>query len=563
MMFPCRSLLFLTAISIVGPALICPVFSQAAEVDQAAVNAMIELNKKAFTDIQAKKFDPAKKALLKAIGVGKEAGLEAHEMMARTYVHLAAICLTGANARDKAVNQFMMALKINPNITMTVALDTPALKSAYLLARKQLGLPPQPDFDPPLAEPEPNILPVPDIAGPAPSLVLDRAEPDPPATVQSPLYCPLPFEIPPKEDRIIRCLTQMAPGKSTATVYYRTEGSATDDFTEVAMLRSPKGWLTATIPANAVVGKTLPYYIEAQLPGATEKISLGKLEAPNSFSIREDTVVDQTDDDDDDEDPLRTISVSNADDEDTRVFHRRLPGALVLGVSVGAGAGYHGREYVDSGARDASDLASGKSFDQSRKVLAPSGFSPARLTHVEVELGYQLTKKLWISAFGRYQYAPRDGRGGQAVGEQPVLTKAMAGFVRANYAFATLGNFQAYASAGVGAGRSFLLTFSKGCDEAKADNGCVLAHSDTISRHGFAATASLGAIYHLSRWFAVFIDLKEIATLPKFMALSEANLGVAFAYDLRGDSDKASPEEVEQRGSEPAMGGEPATPANE
>ena len=42
----------------------------------------------------------------------------------------------------------------------------------------------------------------------------------------------------------------------------------------------------------------------------------------------------------------------------------------------------------------------------------------------------------------------------------------------------------------------------------------------------------LGATYHLSRNFAVFIDINEIATLPKFMALTEFNLGFAFAYGL-------------------------------
>jgi hypothetical protein len=40
----------------------------------------------------------------------------------------------------------------------------------------------------------------------------------------------------------------------------------------------------------------------------------------------------------------------------------------------------------------------------------------------------------------------------------------------------------------------------------------------------------LGATYHLSRNVAVFVDVNEIATLPKFMALTEVNLGFTVAF---------------------------------
>jgi len=40
----------------------------------------------------------------------------------------------------------------------------------------------------------------------------------------------------------------------------------------------------------------------------------------------------------------------------------------------------------------------------------------------------------------------------------------------------------------------------------------------------------VGAIYHFSRNVGVFVDVNEILTLPKFMALTEINIGLAVAY---------------------------------
>ena len=60
--------------------------------------------------------------LLEAILVGKRAGLGSHQMMARTYLHLGAVYITGFGDRDKGLRQFENAVKIRPGIQLTSAL---------------------------------------------------------------------------------------------------------------------------------------------------------------------------------------------------------------------------------------------------------------------------------------------------------------------------------------------------------------------------------------------------------------------------------------------------------
>jgi hypothetical protein len=158
------------------------------------------------------------------------------------------------------------------------------------------------------------------------------------------------------------------------------------------------------------------------------------------------------------------------------------------------------------------------------------------LAQAELEVGYQITKSLSLSAMGRYQYAPSDSSGYTG---KPILRSALAGYLRGRYAFLTAGNFQVNASTGVGGGKSFLVVVSKQCDA-----GCKLTHSDTLHGGPVGVLLGLGASYHLSRSFAVFVDVNEIATLPKFMALTEINLGFAVAYGLERAAASTADDEV-------------------
>jgi hypothetical protein len=201
-----------------------------------------------------------------------------------------------------------------------------------------------------------------------------------------------------------------------------------------------------------------------------------------------------------------------------RTDNRRRPGALWLAVGGGTGGAYHGRQAVDS--RSRSPITNGP-------VPVVAGFSPASLFQLEPELGLQVSDLFALAIMVRYQYAPKDADDYvPADGENEILTSAVAGFLRAELSFLNLGNFRSYLSGGVGVGRSFLAVVGKDCDMTS----CPLNHADTLHGGPFGVLAGLGAAYHLTPNVAVFLDVKEIITFRTILALTEVNLGVAFAF---------------------------------
>jgi len=77
--------------------------------DTATLDKMVQMNRKALDQLKVGQKEAARDGLLEAIVVGKKAGLGTHQMMARTYLHLGAVYLTGFGERDKAMKQFRAA----------------------------------------------------------------------------------------------------------------------------------------------------------------------------------------------------------------------------------------------------------------------------------------------------------------------------------------------------------------------------------------------------------------------------------------------------------------------
>ncbi len=501
-----------TLCAVLGPARVTLAAGKAdAEQGDQAWAQMIELNQKAIALIRGRKFSEAKDVLLEAMVVAKNAKIESGEMMARTYVHLAAVYVTGEKNRDKGVSQFMLALKIDPDIAITPQVETPALKSALLLARRQMTASAASAHAPAPSPTEPSSASSERGLGTR-EIAIDAVDPDLPAKVPSPLYCPLPFEIPPGQDLVVSCVTQKQPKKATAVLHYRPEGGKSANFTAAAMRRNIKGWLQASIPGDTIKGKSLEYYIEAHLPGGSEALMLGRSDSPNVFMIKGGDTVARADN----ENILDTLKTRTADEEDARRNHRREPGAIWFSLAGGSGiVGFHTTEPLDGDSG----------------LHSVSGFTVATPYQLEFELGYQWDTNLSLSAMGRYQHATADSSGYTG---KPLLTSAVAAYLRARYTFFTSGALQTYASAGVGGGNNFLIVIAKQCNDT---NSCVLTHSDTIHGGPVGILIGAGAIYHLNRTVGLFLDVNEIATAPTFMALTEVNLGLSFAFKF----EKAAP----------------------
>jgi hypothetical protein len=516
--------------------------ANASQVSESPTERMIALNRRAFADIQSQHFQAAKYWLDEALVISETGGLENHEMTARTYVHMAAVSLGGPKDRSDALRCLTLALKINPNIALTPGLEVPGLRSAYLQARQQAGLPPNPDstapnFDPALGRTgspdedgqvgskdegaSPNTVQAPPpIAATQSPVRQDYAaalvnEPDLPARVPVPVYCQLPLDLLPGQDLIVRCVTQKQTRRSLASFHYRPDGQETP-YLELPMDRTPKGWLVAVLPGERIGERALSYYITAQLPNAERPLYLAYPEAPRAMMVRTDVVADAPERLDSPDMPRPTEP------------HRRTVDSLWLAVGVGSGVVYHARDSVDSGA---------KMSGSNKTATVKEGFSPASIIQLEPELGYQITRRLSVSLMGRYQYAPIDGRSPPAGnGEKATTSSAFALFLQGRISFMNVGNLQAFATGAAGFGRSFLAVIDRDCQSGD----CSLEHSDTLHGGGASLAAGAGVLYHLSRSFAVFVEAREIATLPKFMALTEFNLGAAVATYLGG----ASPDRV-------------------
>ena len=107
--------------------------------DQAAIEKLVQMNKKALDDYDTLEWESAKKTLLDALVAGKKAGLDNHPVMARTYVHLGAVYITGFRDRDKAIQSFARALEIDPAIQLSKGIATQEVNDAFAEAKQAAG----------------------------------------------------------------------------------------------------------------------------------------------------------------------------------------------------------------------------------------------------------------------------------------------------------------------------------------------------------------------------------------------------------------------------------------
>lgn len=507
--------------------------SEPAAIAEGAVDRMIGLNRRAYVEIQEQHFQAAKYHLDEALVISETAALDNDEMTARTYVHLAAVQLTGFKDRDEALRYFKLALAIDPAITITPGLESPALKLTYLQAREQLGLPPKPDALAPLSQvPTDDALEKDELA-PAgssasstdPATEEDADEPDLPAHVPLPLYCTVPVDVQAEQDVVVRCVTQRQQKRASGFLFYRSrEGESR--YTKAAMRRTPKGWLVGVVPGRVVRARSLAYFVEARIPAAAEPLFFGRAETPNEVPIPVPASPDMADELLDDADTATLAEPPQPVDRSIRMGRLRTPGSVWIAVAGGSGFAYHGRELVDT-----NTTAPGTT----RPVRVRPGFSTLSLFQIEPEIGFQLTRRFGIALMARYQYAPADADGFTPTGnERSILTSAFAGFLRGHITFLTRGRFEAAASVGAGGGTSFLATVRKRCNASE----CTLAHGDTIHGGVFGVLAGIGGLYRVSRRFGIVVDVREIATLPKVMAATEISVGLAFAASLRGDDER-------------------------
>jgi hypothetical protein len=122
----------------------------------------------------------------------------------------------------------------------------------------------------------------------------------------------------------------------------------------------------------------------------------------------------------------------------------------------------------------------------------------------------------------------------------------MAGFLRGQYNFLTVANFQLFASGMVGGGpRTFMGYIPKTCDSSGYNPNCRAGtdHSNIVSAGKVAAGVGIGFLYHLTRWMGFWIEGRGMSSVAPIMLLAEANAGLSFSLKIEKSAAPPAKEE--------------------
>jgi hypothetical protein len=492
--------------------------------DKKARNKIVDLNKQALLSYEAKDFETAKELLTKALKEAKQAGLEDDKMTARTYVHLGAVYWVGFQDQAAAVQNFTLAKKIRPDIQLTPSIETPDLRTVFELAAVE-------------AEPSPAPEAAAKSAGRSTSAAAEGGgqdeggEPELPTSMSSPLMCTVPEDVPAGRELSLRCAAKPGLNVKAVQLHYRASGAA--NFQAQPMKRTPKGWYVVILPGHALRGKGLQVYFEAQ--DAADKVvaSNGQAESPSAIEIRK-PAASRAGNADNDEDPMKRIREQQRDESYEAGLHRRREGAFWFGVGGGLGWAY----------APAGNLEWEKSIKVSA-ITAPTG-----QFHLLPEVGYLVSEHFGLALQGRIEFIKQ-----QQVSNGPSgapTTMAAAAFARGIfYQDIGDGNFQLTVSGDLGGGfvripvkpiKVLQKTQDPVTGEYPVDEKATIAKTDTrpIGPVLFGATG--GCIYHISRHFALALDVRVLSGLSNFGAVVEGAFSAQLAFGGKAGPAKAATE---------------------
>jgi len=223
--------------------------------DHSAIEKLVRMNQKALGDYAAFEWTSARQTLFDALLVGQKARVDDHPVMARTYLNLGAVYLTGFKDRGKALKCFASALEIDPVTQPSGSIATEDVKAAFAEAKRTRK--PRPRWSPG-DDPEEKDLPVRILALDCPNE--DEAIIDRPVTRR----CALSPKL-----------------KEVANVFLMYRQRSKETYVEVQMIRSPKGWYYGKIPKQAMTGKSIAYYYEGRSAAGKLMVTNGDKDSPN------------------------------------------------------------------------------------------------------------------------------------------------------------------------------------------------------------------------------------------------------------------------------------------
>jgi hypothetical protein len=516
-------------------------------VDPAVKEKISELNRQALADYAANDYESARLGLREAIIIAGRAGLNADPLMAQLWADLGALYINGMRDQTKAQKAFSVALKLQPGVLPSESMLTPEVRAALAAAGGTGGKPapapppaaaatpavPLPPGTPPAAgtpsspasppappdgaAPEAAVAPPPKPARPK-RKAGTGSEPDLPAEIPVPLYCPNVFEAPPGQNVVFYCVLQPEIEAKTVKLFYRAPG--VESWSSVPTTTSSLGWIKAVIPGDALaesmLGKSLQYYIEARNAENKHVARAGREDSPNLLVISEDAPSlragvwagrqarrgDVVEGASNEEDPLAELVREREAERAAAKVHRRKRG-LFLSLSAGTGYGWHPTEPLE--------------FYQSAVISA--GWIPSGRFFLAPAVAYQVADHWAVGVEGRLQIIAQQGSGDSQPGSPARGAVLLLG--RLQY-FLGAGNFQGTMSLLAGAGDGFRLTVGPQSD--------MYRRNDSVKGGPLAAGGGLGITYHFSPHLALIIEGRGLLGFPTNAFVFDGSGGLAVAF---------------------------------
>jgi hypothetical protein len=509
--------------------------------DQAAIDKLVQMNKKALDDFDTLDFDAAKRKLLDALAAGKKAGLDNHPVMGRTYIHLGAVYITGFHDRQRGLQSFGRALEIDPSIQLSKGIESPEVSSAFAEAQRnarsggasggggdESAPAPKKKHRGPIMEGDESAASE-DRPPPKKKRKNPNEEPDLPAHINA-LDCPTPDEAIIDKPLVTRCA--VAANLPVASVYLMYRAPDKEEFNEVLMTKTPKGWLQAKIPKKAVTGKSIQFYFEGRNAAGKPVVANGGAESPNIVLVVEEAAAGEAAKaagGEEDENPLEEnegdqrpkIHLGRTDTSreglDTRYGKRK----WWIGIGVGSGYGFakgngfeavnKSRETIPPGSQ-CSDTNPGFHCLQFQQGLAFAG-----LGHLVPEFGYALTPNMAVSLEGRLQYTGIPAKYSQfaAKGAIGVLAKLM---------FYTKQSQLRFFGTVIAGGGNYRFV---GYPDAGSSN-MYSDFKDTVAAGPVLLGVGGGLYYEASHTVSLVVEVHELAGLPLIGLVTDLNLSLQF-----------------------------------
>jgi len=426
--------------------------------------------KEAMENYDLFEYEEARKLLNTALTLAKKNKLESSPVVAKVHISLGIVYFAGLKDEASAKLAFMSAVEIDPKIQIDPAYRSPEMAKVLDDARvEQAGI----------------------------GTGSDTGTPDP-GGVDCSTVTGLQHEIVDSGTKgSKRQLEAFLGSDVTATkvvIKYRPKGQ--EAFSEATMTKSGDCKYTGAIPAKAMGGDLLHYYVAAIGPDGREAASKGSEGSPNIIEIGASTGGEIHDNDN----PLGEHH-DGPKDNGTKITGGVVAGGkkstVFLAVAVGTGAGY----------------VSGKTEQQQNDVQCC--FAPG-LLHVDPEIGYYISKQLAISLAARLGFP----LGANIEGHASV---GPAGMVKIRYALSKTGT-GVQVSGGVGGG--IIRNTIKLTESMPGMDTDIVALGPMLVSAGAGYTAALGGSIRLNA------ELNAIAGIPVVKTIGESHLNFGVQFDF-------------------------------